>query len=110
LIVELDGGLEQMTFAFHPANVISAGDDRNNPTAGIVRGNRAITGRIFIAGALKKHGLLDKWNELTRYVNSASDPPSEGQTGKSTFAGFNLKARHFRDELLRIAQEDLGVR
>jgi hypothetical protein len=84
LITELDESLGQMSFVFHPANVISAGDDSNNPMAGVIRGNRAIHGRIFIASALKKHGLLDRWLELTQYANLATDPPSERPTERAT--------------------------
>jgi hypothetical protein len=109
LIDEMDRGLAQMTFAFASVNVISMGDDSNNPMAGTVRGNRAITSRIFIVSALKKHGLLDKREDLTQYVGSASNPPSAGQTGRPTHYGFHLKANDFRDELLRVAQKDLGV-
>jgi hypothetical protein len=110
LIDELDGSLEQMSYVFYPVNVISADDDRNNPMAGVIRGNRAINGKIFIADALKEHGLLDRWRELTQYANLATDSPSERSTKQPTLFGFNAKAVDFRDELLRIAQEDLGIK
>ncbi len=108
--------------------------DRYNPRSGIQRGHRVLRGRIFIADSLKKHKTMDKWNEIVKYAQ-AKDPPSvpldplsESQNvraiiseaellappeplserelrelgAKSTLEGFN--------ELLRIAQEDLGVR
>jgi hypothetical protein len=99
LIDELDGGLEQMIDRFRPNS--AAGDDRNNPIAGIVRGNRVLTGRIFIADALKKNHTMTKWKEILEYL-TASEP-------SHTLADFSKKVSSFRDELLRIAQKDLDL-
>jgi hypothetical protein len=110
LIDELDGSLEQMSYTFHQANVVAAGDDRNSPMAGVIRGNRAIHGRIFIAGALKEHGLVERWRDLTEYANLGTFPPLARPVANPTLFGFNSKAVDFRDDLLRIAQEDLGIK
>lgn len=118
LIVELDGSLEQMSYAFQPVNVVSATESRNNPLAGIQRGNRVMTDRIFIASALRKNGLPDKWKELKQYTNAASNPSSWSvgeslmvpSTENHTLVGFNMKASSFRDEILRVAKEDLGIK
>jgi len=105
-IVEVSGSLEQMSYTFHPANVVSATDIRDNPIAGIQRGTTVLTDRIFIANTLRKHNVLGSWQEIvgyTRLTGSAGQPTP-------TMAGFNKKAADFLEELLRIAQEDLGIK
>jgi hypothetical protein len=109
LIDELDKSLIAMGHAFSTVNVVSASDPWNDPMAGIGKGNRIIHDRIFIADALKKHGVLAKWEELVRYTSDASNPREPSQQGEPTPVGFSLKANAFQDELLRIARKDLGL-
>jgi len=106
LIVELDGSFEQMSYAFLPAHLASATDARNNPTAGLQRGNRVLRDRIFIASALNKHGLLSKWQVI---AGSAITAGSAERRDSTALDEFKAKASGFRDELLRVAQKDLGV-
>lgn len=108
LIDRLDESLTAMSYAFVTINVLSP-DGSNNPLAGIGKGNRVIHDRIFIADAVKRYGIVGKWEELVRYTSSASDPRSPSQRGGPTAVGFDAKAREFQEELLKVASKDLGL-
>jgi hypothetical protein len=110
LIDELDEGFEQMSYYFYPHNVVSAGNDRNNPMAGVQRGNRALTGRIFIADALTKNKTMDAWIIIVDYALSFEprNVPTQDEQAQA-LADFNMKVNQFRAELLRVAQEDLDI-
>lgn len=108
LIDRLDESLTAMSYAFLAINVLSP-DGSNNPSAGISKGNRVLNDRIFIAGAIKKYGVKEKWAELVRYASAAHDPRDFTEHGGPTAVGFDIKAREFQEEVLRIVRKDLDL-
>ena len=97
-----------MVYAFQAVNVI-ASDGCNDPHAGMQKGYRLIRTRFFIDEALRRHSILQKWEELVAYCNTVSSPREPGQQGGPTATAFDQKAAVFEDELLRLAREDLQV-
>jgi hypothetical protein len=109
LIDELHACLERMGFAFLQINVLSQTDDRNDPEAGIRRGYIALRGRLFIAEAIERRQIIDKWAEIVKYVCGARSPRDDSQRGGPTETGFEQKASALEDELMQIARDDLKI-
>jgi hypothetical protein len=66
--------------------------------------------RIFIAEALENRGLIQKWDEVRKYVLSSDKPrnPRE-QGGIATMNGYNEKAYQLRATVIEVSREDLGI-
>jgi hypothetical protein len=110
LIDEMHACFARMVYGFQNLNVISPTDDGNDPDAGVRRGFRILRNRIFIAPAIAQHRIMEQWEELVAYVNSARQPrePHE-HGGLPTFVGFNLRAAAFQDKLMEVVREDLTI-
>ena len=109
LIMQLDQSMTVMANAFSFVGVMDS-DNSNSPHFGMQTGFRTIEDRIFIADAVKKFEIAQKWEQLCKYVGSASDPAhSTSQRGSATHTGFNLLARTFRESVLDSARKDLDL-
>jgi hypothetical protein len=106
---ELHEALVQIGYAFIPLNAIRPGDERNDYQAGIRRGNRVISNRLFIADVLKRERISERFEELVRYAISARSPREPDQRGAATETGFDMRSRAFEDELLEIARKDIAA-
>ncbi len=110
MIDQLDKSIAAMRYAFSNSNVIVANDPSHDPGIGIFNGNRAIRDKIFILEALRKNGLIEEWTKLVNYISEIGNPREPSQRGGlPTPTGFGLRATAFRDELVRVAQKDLGL-
>jgi hypothetical protein len=100
----------RMAYGFQNLNVISPADDSNDPDAGVRRGFHVLRNRIFIAPAIREHRIMDRWEELVAYVNSARRPrePHE-RGGLPTHQGFNQRAAAFQDKLMEVVLADLTI-
>lgn len=107
LVSELDKSLSQIVYAFLEINVMTPGDDSNNPQAGVQRGLRAIDHKLLIADALRQAHIREKYLEIVHYAFSAHEPRDPRQRGCPTVQGFDVKAQAFQEELTRMAQEDM---
>jgi|ERR1700693_2314531 len=73
-------------------------------------GSNVMLDRIFIAGVLRKSGILDKWWDLAAYVASVGSPRDPNQQGGlPTKNGYMIKSNEFRDEIIRVSRADLGI-
>jgi|SRR5580704_9719709 hypothetical protein len=73
-------------------------------------GSNVMMDRIFIAGVLKKSGILDKWWGLVAYVSSVDSPRDPNQQGGlPTKVGYLARSNAFRGEIIRVSRQDLGI-
>jgi hypothetical protein len=110
LIDKLNESLSKMASAFLPGTVRVAGFDENSYQTGIREGRWIIESRIFIAESLRKEKVLERFDELARYVVSTDLPrdPTK-QIGPSAIE-YDRRAVHFREEIIRLARKDLEFR
>ena len=108
LIDTLHSCLYSMGYAFETVRVYKPGEEGDVHSA-IQKGFRAIRDRIFIADAIDRHQVLERWKELVAYINTATSPREPGQHGAPTIMEFNARGAAFEDKLLLMAREDLKL-
>jgi hypothetical protein len=104
---ELHEAFGQIGYAFIPINVLTPGHEENDYEAGIRRGYRVIRNRLFIADALTREKISEKYQGLVDYARSARTAKPY-QPDCPTMRGFDLKTSAFEDELMEIARRDIG--
>jgi uncharacterized protein YneF (UPF0154 family) len=112
LIDHVSRSLEGMAVAFDPPLLRELSKASEITTAyvdAMLIGERVMQDRIFVAEAVKNKGVVEKWDELKRYVSSVDDLPDAKRTDVPTRTGYGTRAKAFHDELVRVAREDLGL-
>lgn len=84
-------------------------DDLEAVANAVHQGRAAIRNRIFIAGALQKHSIEDRWSQLVTYVNAGMGTPEPSVRLPATSQGYTRLVLDLQADLLKIAREDLQL-
>ena len=76
----------------------------------IQEGYRILRNRIFIADVISKERIMESWQKLVEYSQSAQLPrESHTAGGVPTPVGFNLLACPLEDKLMELVRRDLSL-
>lgn len=93
---------------FH--NRTEASIPRSEVDASIRHGFRILRNRIFVADTITQNKIMEKWEELVTYRQSADLPREPHAHGViPTVVGFNLLAAELEDMLMKVARHDLRL-
>jgi hypothetical protein len=109
LIDRLQVGLAAMACKFDPIRTGDARDLMSDPDNAFGAGVRLLRDRIFIAEAIRKYKIEEKWTTVATYAESADAPREPHQRGAPTRTGYALKATAFHDDLVNVARLDLKL-
>jgi len=107
MLDELQACMEQMAFVFKQTVSFQ---ESSYPEIGMSKGYRILHDRIFIADAVRKYSLEDKWTDLCAYVQRKDVPREPNEQGNlPTATGFNIKTQTLKGELVDCARRDLNL-
>lgn len=112
LIDALESAMKRMRLRFPPEYGLREGprSAEEDWPGGMELGIRVVRNRIFIAEVIKRCGIVDKWDELVRYVLSVGSPRDRMQQGGlPTLNGYTMKSAELQDLLIKVSREDLGI-
>ena len=110
LIDGLNEDISRMAVAFEHGVARAASDPLLDWYGAMDGTDRLFRCRIFIAGALEKHGLIQKWDDLKVYVLSSDNPRNPRERGGiATLSGYTARAYELRARVISVSRDDLGI-
>lgn len=107
LIDELHGCMLPMGYAFRwtgsSRSLEERAAERTEISRAVLRGSQVIRNRLFIADVLKKHGIAERWNNLSEMTDTSdADLPAKARAFLDEFAALE-------NDVLTLSRRDLGV-
>lgn len=106
LIQKLPTDLDEMGAAFvvlESKQIV----DGEKPFAALRRGNTLVRELTYVADEFRESGLLDRWNELVKSIETRDFAAESRRAGYSPLSCFLREKTVFLDELIRAARKDL---